>query len=309
MAFLPKFERTPVVLNRFFVKQLIESDCVVQEYSCSFQQNPEQGDEQKAIASICYKVGVTAIRLGSKIITKEPIQLNKRRSSDWELKEIGTKVLNCENPLETKALESFERKLLKQRLKNWSSTDVEQTNESGLIWWITGEDGKEKCGKGWEVHRGRRIDVVIDSEGRLYLEIDLHHRFYTPWTLHQWLEQYPDIPINYVRNTYKDKNNKYITWKYESLSEQTPTEVMLDGLGITLADYHRQNGATEGEVQSSRVVYVKRPNQPNSRSVAHLSERLSPSLTMEMLASIAEQSGKPEIDSRVFQVKNDPKIK
>ena len=110
-------------------------------------------------------------------------------------------------------MESLERKVLEQGLKkSFNKTEIEKASEGGLIWWITGHEGAEKCGDGWEVHRGRRIDVVIDSDGNLYLEIDIHHRFYTPWTLHQWPEEYPDIPISYVRNTYKDRNNNYISW-------------------------------------------------------------------------------------------------
>jgi len=290
MAFSLEFEETSIVLNRFLVKQLTEFDRTVHEYSCSFQQNPEQGDEQKAISSVCYKLGVPAIRLGNKIITQEPVNLDRLRRDDWELNFITKRILDCANPVERKGIESLERKKLKQRLKGWNKTAVENASEGGLIWWITGEEGREKCGVGWEVHKGRRIDISIDSDGILYLEIDLHHRFHTPWTLHQWQDEYPDIPIDYVRNTYKDKNNNYIGWRYEDISDQMPEEVLLEGLGITLADYHRQIGATEEEIQNSRVVYVKRANQWDAQATTHLSQRLSPSLTMNMLANIAEKS-------------------
>ncbi|MGL5080673.1 MAG: argonaute PAZ domain-containing protein [Microcoleaceae cyanobacterium] len=294
----PSFEKTSIVLNRFFVKQLNTQDCTVYEYSCAFKQNPEQGDEQREIASVCYKVGVTAVRLGNKIITKEPVESDKMRSGDWELKGVGTRILSCGNPIERKALESFERKQLEYGLRNWSNkTAVEKAPEGGLIWWIAGGEGKEKSGDGWEIHRGRRVDIVIDSEGKLYLEIDIHHRFYTPWTLHQWLEQYPDIPINYVRNKYKDQNNNYISWRYEDISDKTPDKVLIEDLGTTLADYHRKHGATEQEIQNSHVVYVKKANQRNAKLLPHLSQRLSPSLTMEMLANVAEQSGKQESDN------------
>ncbi len=66
---------------------------------------------------------------------------------------------------------------------------------------------------------------------------------------------------------------------------------MIEGLGVSLADYHRNNGATDAEINNSRVVLVKRANDWKAKPVAHLSQRLSPSLTMEMLANIAE-SGK-----------------
>lgn len=284
------FKETSIVLNRFLVKQLIEADRRVYEYSCSFQQNPEQGDEQRAIASICYKLGIPAIRLGNKIITQELVNSDRLRSGDWELKLVAERIFDCANSAERKGIEGLERKKLEQKLKRWNKTAIERASEGGLTWWITGEAGKEKCGVGWEVHKGRRIDISIDSDGILNLEIDLHHRFYTPWTLHQWQDEYPDILIDHVRNTYKDKNSNYIGWRYEDISDQMPEEVLLEGLGITLADYHRQIGATEEEIQNSRVVYVKRANQWDAQATTHLSQRLSPSLTMNMLANIAEKS-------------------
>jgi Argonaute PAZ domain len=219
-------KKTSVVLNRFFVKQLAESDLTVREHICSFTQHPDQGQEQKAIARICYKLGVPAIRLGNKIITKESVSSARLQGDGWEVKFLGTRVFDCNNPAECKGIEQIERKILEQRLKQkWDKTAIEKASEGGLIWWITGEAGIEKFGTGWEVHRGRRIDVSVDTDSNLYLEIDLHHRFYTPWTLHEWQDEYPEVPISYVRNTYKDKNNKYITWKYEDISEQTPEQV------------------------------------------------------------------------------------
>jgi CRISPR/Cas system CMR-associated protein Cmr5 small subunit len=295
MIYSLSLKKTSVVLNRFFVKQLAESDLIFREYICSFTQHPDQGQEQKAIARICYKLGVPAIRLGNKIITKESVSSARLQGDGWEVKFLGTRVFDCNNPAECKGIEQIERKILEQRLKQkWDKTAIEKASEGGLIWWITGEAGIEKFGTGWEVHRGRRIDVNIDSDSNLYLEIDLHHRFYTPWTLHEWQDEYPEVPISYVRNTYKDKNNKYITWKYEDISEQTPEQVLLEGLGITLADYHRQNGATEEEVKNSRIVSVKRANDWKNQLVYHLSHRLSPSLTMDMLANIAENSDTKE---------------
>ena len=291
MNSLKNFEQTSVVLNRYLVRHLEASDLTIHEYQCRFAQTPQQGDEQRALSSICYKLGVTAVRLGSRIITKEEVSSARMRSDDWELVKTPNRKLDCGNTSERKALETFERKVLEQGLKkSFNKTEIERASEGGLIWWITGHKGAEKCGDGWEVHRGRRIDVVIDSDGNLYLEIDIHHRFYTPWTLHQWLEKYPDIPISYVRNTYKDKDNNYISWQYEEVSEKSPEDVILEGLGISLAEYHRNNGATDAEINNSRVVFVKRANDRKAKPVAHLSQRLSPSLTMEMLASIAEKN-------------------
>lgn len=285
------FKEVSIVLNRFFVKQLTKSDITVHEYNCSFNQNPEAGEEQKAIARICYKLGTPAIRLGNKIITKTPIYSDYSQGDGWKVELIGERILDCTNPAERKGIEQLERKILENGLKKWrNKTSIEKAPEGGLIWWVTGEEGTEKCGQGWEIHKGRRIDVSIGIDSTLYLEVDLHHHFYTPWTLHEWQDEYPDAPINYVRNTYKDKNQQYISWQYEDVSDQEPEKFILEGLGITLADYHRRIGATEEEIQNSRVVYVKRANDWKPQLTAHLSRRLSPCLTMEMLASVAEIS-------------------
>lgn len=293
MAF--ELEKTSIVLNRFFVKNLAEGDRNISEYSCRFTQNPDRGKEHQAIASICYKLGLPAIRLGNKIVTKELVDSARLQGDGWEVKFICKRTLDCTNPAERQGIEQLERKILEQNLKKqWDKTAIERASEGGLIWWITGEAGREKCGMGWEVHKGRRINVSVDADSNLYLEIDLHHRFYTPWTLHEWQDEYPDIPISYVRNTYKDKNNNYITWQYEDVSKQTPEQVLIEGLGITLAAYHRQIGASDVEIKNSRVVYVKKANDWKAQLTTHLSRRLSPSLTMEMLANVAEKSDTEE---------------
>lgn len=290
-----KFNEVSLVLNRFFVKQLTDTDRTVHEYSCSFSQNPAHGDEQRAIASVCYKLGVPAVRLGNKIIAKQPIDSTKLKNEKWEIKFIAQRILDYAIFNERQGIEQLERKFLEERLKKWNKSAIDKAAEGGLIWWVTGEDGTEKCGEGWEVHKGRRIDVTIDFDGSFYLEIDLHHRFYTPWTLHKWQDEYPDAPIRYVRNNYKDKNNQYINWQYEDISDQTPEQLVIEGLGITLAEYHRQSGANEEVIQSSRVVYVKKANNSwNAQLTPHLSQRLSPCLTMEMLANVAEKSDREE---------------
>jgi Argonaute PAZ domain len=295
MTSLLNFEEISIVLNRFIVKQLTESDRTVHEYSVRFEQNPDHGEEQQAIARICYKLGVPAVRLGNRIIAKDLVDLDHLHDDDWRVEIISERILDCANPVEQRGIEQLERKILENSLRSWDKTAIEKASEDGLIWWVKGEEGTEKCGEGWEVHRGRRIDVIIDTDGLLYLEIDLHHRFYTPWTLHQWQDKYPNVRIDYLRNTYKDKNNNYITWHFEDISDQTPEQVLLERLGITLADYHRQSGATEVEIQNSRVVYVKRANNNwNAQLTPHLSQRLSPCLTMEMLASFAECSDPQE---------------
>lgn len=285
---ITNFEKISITLNRFFVKQLEVDSRTFYEYKCRFQEVPEQRNEQQVISSICYKLGVIAVRFGHNIITSDKVSLEKMNSDNWQLELVGTKELSCQKPFERKVLETFERRRLEKQLKSYTKTEVTRATEGGLIWWITAQEGVEKFGNGWEVHRGRRIDIAINSDNNLYLEIDIYHRFHTPWTLQKWLDKYPDIPISYVRNNYKDKKNKYINWKYESMSDQLPQELIIEELGESLANYHSRQGATESEIQTSRVVYVKKANQWNAKPLPHLSQRLSPSLTLDMLANLAE---------------------
>ncbi|WP_233838599.1 argonaute PAZ domain-containing protein [Thermosynechococcus sichuanensis] len=298
-----QFQEVEVILNRFFVKNLDQPDLTFHEYQCRFTQVPEQGSEQKALSSVCYKLGVTAVRLGSRIITREPIDRSRMQTQDWQLTKIGCRELSCQNNHERQALESFERKILERKLKErFKKTTIEKDYEAGLIWWISDQEGVEKSGHGWEVHRGREINVTIDTEGKLYLEIDIHHRFYTPFTLEWWLREYPDIQIRYVRNTYEDKHKDKQKWILEDFTEKSPNEE-IEELGKSLAEYHREKGATEQEINESRVVIVRKINDYKAKPVYHLSERLSPSLTMDMLAQIAEQGRESEIQGVFDDIK------
>ncbi|WP_460192837.1 argonaute PAZ domain-containing protein [Thermosynechococcus sp. FA-CM-4201] len=280
-----QFQEVEVTLNRFFVKNLTQPDLTFHEYQCQFTQVPEQGSEQKALSSVCYKLGVTAVRLGSRIITRELIDPSRMQTQDWQLQQIGCRELSCQNNHERQALESFERKILERKLKEkFKKTTIEKDYEVGLIWWISDQEGLEKSGHGWEVHRGREINLTIDKDGKLYLEIDIHHRFYTPFTLEWWLREYPYIQIKYVRNTYEDKQK----WILEDFSKKSPNEIEIVE-GKTLAEYHLERDATEQEINESRVVIVRNTSGYKAKPVYHLSQRLSPSLTMEMLAQIAEQ--------------------
>ncbi|WP_126147937.1 argonaute PAZ domain-containing protein [Synechococcus elongatus] len=290
MDLLSNLRRSSIVLNRFYVKSLSQSDLTAYEYRCIFKKTPELGDEKRLLASICYKLGAIAVRIGSNIITKEAVRPEKLQGHDWQLVQMGTKQLDCRNDAHRCALETFERKFLERDLSASSQTEVRKAAEGGLIWWVVGAKGIEKSGNGWEVHRGRRIDVSLDAEGNLYLEIDIHHRFYTPWTVHQWLEQYPEIPLSYVRNNYLDERHGFINWQYGRFTQERPQDILLDCLGMSLAEYHLNKGATEEEVQQSYVVYVKPISWRKGKLTAHLSRRLSPSLTMEMLAKVAEDS-------------------
>ena len=291
MDILANLQETQVILNQFWIKELSEDDCKVYEYTCNFVETPESGQEFKAIANVCYKLGVSATQFGNKIITKQLVSADKLKTDTWEVKLNTTRILTPSNTDERKVLEKLERKFLSASLKRWGKTDVENAADGGLIWWVK-EDGIEKFGNGWEVHRGRRIDVIINVSGSLFLEVDLHYKFFTPWTLHEWQNQYPDCPINYVHNTYPDKYGSYKSWRYVSDSEETPDSLKLQHSGQSLAEYHiNEAGATEEEIKESRVVYVKSANGYSSdQLIPHLSSRLEPSLTMEMLNYISEHS-------------------
>jgi hypothetical protein len=148
---------------------------------------------------------------------------------------------------------------------------------------------------GWEVHTGVRLDVELHYSGVIFIEIDLHHRFYSSWTLEQWLQDYGDIPINWVRNTYDDRS-----WKFIRVSDEKPETSMIPSLG-SLADYHRnldKNKATEKEIEDARVVYVS--NKGNE--LPHLSTRLRPSITMEILSELQDR-GSSEAAKVFKQVK------
>ena len=291
MDILANLQQTQIVLNQFWIKKLSNDDCKVYEYTCNFVETPESGQEFKAIANVCYRLGVTAIQFRNKIITKQLVSTDKLKTDAWEVIPIEEKILTPTNNDERKALEQLERRALEVGLKReWrDATDVEKAAEGGLIWWVK-EKGIELSGDGWEVHRGRRIDIVIDIFGNLFLEVDLHYKFYTAWTLQQWQEEYPDCRIDYVRNTYKDKHNRYNSWRYSNDSDEIPDLVKFPS-GESLAEYHKKIGATDQEIQNSRVVYVKSASgYSNDRLTSHLSCRLKPSLTMEMLTHIAENS-------------------
>lgn len=292
MDIMANLRESQVILNQFWIKELSEADCKIYEYACNFVETPESGQEFKAIGNVCYKLGVPATQFGNKIITKQLVSHDRLKSDAWEIQLNAEKNFKPSNASERKVLEKLERKLLSISLKRWGKTDVENAAEGGLVWWIKGKDGIEKLGNGWEVHRGTRIDVVISVNGNLFLEVDLHYKFFTPWTLHEWQNQYPDCPIDYVHNTYKDKYGNYKTWHYDSDSDETPDSLKLSHSGQSLAEYHlKEAGATEDEIKGSRVVYVKSANGYRSDQLTpHLSTRLEPSLTMGMLTYISEHS-------------------
>ena len=163
----------------------------------------------------------------------------------------------------------------------------------GFIWWDA--DNIILQDLGWEVHTGVRLDVELHHSEVIFIEIDLHHHFYSAWTLEQWLKDYRDIPINWVRNTYDDRS-----WKFIRVSDENPETTMIPNLG-SLADYHRnldKNKATEKEIKDARVVYVS----SKGKELTHLSTRLRPSITMEILSDLQDR-GSSEAAKVFKQVK------
>ncbi len=275
-----------VYLNRFPLKKLNKADKKVQVYKCNFKSSLELGKEYySAMNSIPYKIGYTSgVRFGSTIITKEKISDEYLSNKDWTLQHQGTELLNLGNLAENQALERLERSWIGKKIKQRSASKrVEKAALGGFIWWDAEEVVLQDLG--WEVHKGLRLDIELHHLGFIFAEIDTHHRFYCPWTLEQWLQNYQDLSITWVRNTY----NSY-TWKLNRISDENPETVMLP-TGQSLAEYHRKlekTPATEEEIKNAKVVYLDSRGQ----EVAHLSTRLKPSITMEILSKLKERGSK-----------------
>ncbi|HEY9747983.1 MAG TPA: argonaute PAZ domain-containing protein [Allocoleopsis sp.] len=272
-----------VCINRFLVRELSQSDRDVWAYNYRFEKSPEPEEIYKATSRILWNIQVPGARLESRIVTSEEIAPERLNGDGWSLELIGQEELAPESYKQRLALEQLSRRWLEGELRKAPGRRLDYTSSGGFIWW--NEKKAENCGRGWEVHSGVQLDIAISPEGCLCLEIDSHHRFYTPWLLHDWLEQYREVPIDYVRNTY-DHNS----WLFCSTSQEHPNSVLIPELNISVGEYHRERGANSEEVDASLVVYVKRANARSSdREIAHLSRRLRPSISMEILSYLAEQ--------------------
>ncbi len=299
MSILPEID---VVLNRFWVKQLTDQDRRVSLYSYRYPQPPDTDQEHKAVWSMCYKLGLPAVPMGDYVVAKGDVPEDKLRSDSYSLTWVKHEILSPTHSGSRHILEQLERRWLESSLKRYSTTSIDRASEGGLIWWIRDDRGVEESGQGWQVHRGFHIDVGVDHDAHLFLEIDLHYRFYSPWTLAQWQQIYPDAPFDYVRNTYPDSYGKYRTWHYLRGSDQNPEDLVLPGKGCSLADYHRNLGASEEDIGRSRVVYVRQASGKHSDELPHLSGRLSPSLTMEVLNHVEAESDDQVEQSEIKEV-------
>lgn len=283
-----------VFLNKFPVKKLSNSEKTVQVYSYIFNPSPELGKEYSAIHQIPWKIRTPGVRFKAKIITKQLISAEYLKQDNWTLKHQGTQLLNLDIAYEREALEQLERKWLERELRNkFARNRVDRASAGGLIWWDA--DNIILQDLGWEVHTGVSLNIELHYSGIIFLEIDLHHRFYSSWTLEEWLQDYRDIPISWVRNTYDDRS-----WKFIRISDEDPETTMIPNLG-SLANYHRnldKNKATEKEIKDAHVVYVS----SKGKELTHLSTRLRPSITMEILSDLQDR-GSSEAAKVFKQVK------
>ena len=304
-------DTSQVFINRFPLKKLGDREKTVQVYSYTFNPSPELGKEYSIINQIPWKIRTPGVRFKSTIITKQLISEEYLKQDNWTLEHQGTQLLNLDDSYEREALEQLERKWLERELRyKLSRNRVDRALGGGFIWWDANNIVLQDLG--WEVHTGVRLDVELHHSGVLFVEIDLHHRFYSAWTLEQWLKDYKDIPINWVRNTYDDrflmqslmgetpKTALHRSCKFVRISDEKPENTIIPNLG-SLADYHRnldKNKATEKEIKDARVVYVG----SKGKELTHLSTRLRPSITMEILSQLQDR-GSSEAAKVFKQVK------
>jgi len=277
-------ERLTVCLNSFFVKALDEEACKVHQYGYTFSEPPEGPDIYREVGNILYRIGgAIGARLESSIVTTEPITNERLKGEGWVLNYMGQKVLDPSKSVERKTLEQLSRKYLFSALKNLKGPQVERSGSGFVLW---DERKVEGQGDGWKVLKGSLIDIAIDKVGQLSLEIDLHCRFYSPWTVQQWLDRYPGAPLSYVRNV----SDGY-SWYFIESSDERPEDVQIKVLGKTLAEYHQSKGVSDRTIQESSVVYVRHvtKGRRDNETVAHLSQLLLPSIPMDVLSYVAEK--------------------
>ncbi|MGB3403080.1 MAG: argonaute PAZ domain-containing protein [Microcoleaceae cyanobacterium] len=291
-------QRCEIYLNSFPVCSLDEQARTVNVYKYSFEQQPEGTEIYKAVNHILYNIGgIVGAKLGSQIVTLQPIAEKYLQGENWTLQHLEKQkqILNPKSSVDRKTLEQLYRRDIYLSLRRINQIKVEKS-QTGLILWD--KSTVEQAGEGWQVLKGALVDIAIDENGQLNLEIDSHYRFYSPWTVHQWLEKYPDLPINYVRNL----DNKW-SWYFVEVTQERPENIPIPNLGKSLAEYHRDKGVSEQIIQESCVVYVRHTKKYNKQKdpTPHLSKLLKPSVSMEILSYVAEKGdrGAAEILTKV----------
>ncbi|WP_448525162.1 argonaute PAZ domain-containing protein [Parathermosynechococcus lividus] len=285
----------PVILNQFCVKTLEEEARLLYPFTCRWQQNPELGTEAYALNKVCCQLPVPAARWGSAIVTRQPPE--QLETEAWQLVPQPPRVFDCTRLEDREALESLCRQELYRYFKQRDREDVDRGSNNSIRIWE--RKPSESPAQGWTVHQGFCLDVRLDATAKLYLEIDCFHHFSTPLTLQEWLNTYPEyVPlIKWVRNTYL-KNNQFLSWQLHRISDERPEAVNLPRFNISLAEYHRNEGATEQELSMSQVVYLK--SAQGGQPILHLSQRLRPSVTLEMLAELGRQRNYAKEVEKIF---------
>jgi hypothetical protein len=283
--------RPTIFVNQFPVRHLSAQDMTVYVYDYQLT-TAETADSFAVVNRNLWKIGAACygVKLGNSIVTNQPILTTYLANDEWKLLPQEERQLSPKVPSERKALERLNEKQLRAAIRRLTPQSTIDSAGKGFIWWS--DDKVEAQGDGWKALKGVVIDVVIDEDGCLYLEIDNHYRFHSPLTLHEWLEKYPDAPVNYVRNL----DDKF-SWYFLDATDEKADQVSISELGKTLAEYHRDKGVDSSVIQESIVVRVKSTRKGKQSEVPHLSKLLRPSVSMEVLSYLEEQG-----DSSVSQI-------
>jgi hypothetical protein len=276
--------KATVYLNRFFVKNLSPEELEFYCYSINFNDVINSENLYQKIGSILYKVTVIGSRLGDTIITQQKVPDTHLMGDGWHLQFKEKKRISLDNTDERKALEQFNRRVLWEKMSSFkASLDIEKSFGGGFTWWNNKKI--EDSGDGWRVLRARKVDLAIDPKGDYYLEIDCRSYFDSDLLLDDWMRKYPEVPVDYVQNTYDDHK-----WKFERCSDESPESLILSNTNMSLAEYHRkQNKVPFEDISKSKIVYVKSTKRRSKDSTPHLSRLLRPRISMETLANLAEK--------------------
>jgi hypothetical protein len=292
--------RPTIFVNQFPVRHLSVQDMTVHVYDYQLIA-AETADSFAVVNRNLWKLGTAyGVKLGNSIVTNQPILPTYLANDEWKLLPQGERPLDPKVTSERKALERLHEKQLRAAIKRQVPQSSIDSAGKGFIWWS--DDKVESQGDGWKALKGVVIDVVIDEDGWLNLEIDNHYRFHSPLTLHEWLEKYPDAPVNYVRNL----DDKF-SWYFLDATDEKASQVAIPDIGKTLAEYHLDKGVEESIIQESIVVRVKSTRKGKQSEVPHLSKLLRPSVSMEVLSYLEEQgdTSVSQILSRVRMSVND----
>lgn len=277
-----------VCLNHFFISSLAASERAVHVYSYKLMAEGEEKWQKRS--AVLYKLNTDAVLCKISIYTRTPVpeELLKGnvKGTHYELTYKGMKTIALNDSDELEALRLLEQKRLKNLLSKKYKDRLGKADGGGILLWDA--EKTIASGDGWQVHSGYDIDTIVNLEGQLYLSIDIHHKFYSPWTLEQWLLERPNTEFNWLKNTYNEK-----TWYFSKVEgKKDPYGVYIPGSNISLAEYHLNlpdHPATLEEVKQARVVQVKHNKGKGEKETAHLSTRLRPSITSELISELSDE--------------------